>query len=106
MYKIIYVTTANEKEAEKIANILVEERLSACANIFPIRSIYRWKGQVEKDTEVAMFVKTKSELVDDVVKRIKESHSYDVPCIVSLSIEKGNKDFLNWIDESTKRRSI
>lgn len=104
MYKIVYVTTVDEKEAEEIANTLVEEKLSACANILPpINSIYRWKGKIERDNEVAIFLKTKAELVEDVIKRVKELHSYDVPCIISLPIEKGYTEYLKWIDESTRR---
>lgn len=102
MYKLVYVTTTNEKEAGKIAEILVEEKLGACANIFPIRSIYRWNGKVQRDEEVGMFIKTKAELVEKIIKRVKELHSYEVPCIISLPIEKGYINFLKWIDKSTK----
>jgi len=102
MQRLVYVVTANEKEAEKIAKTLVEEKLAACVNMFPIRSIYRWNDKVQKDEEVAMLIKTKSELVDKIIERVKELHSYEVPCIVSLSIEKGYIEFLRWIDESTK----
>ena len=101
MPRLVYVVTADEKEAERIGLRLVEEKLAACANIFPIRSIYRWNGKVQKDKEVAMLIKTKSQLVDTIIARVKELHSYEVPCIVSLSIEKGCTEYLRWIDEST-----
>lgn len=102
MHRLIYVVTADEKEAEKIAKTLVEEKLAACANIFPVRSIYKWAGSVRKEDEVAMFIKTRAELVDKIVNKVKELHSYEVPCIVSLPIEKGYIEFLKWIDNSTK----
>ncbi len=102
MHRLVYVTTASKKEAENISRTLVEEKLIACANIFPIRSIYLWKEKVQKEEEVAMFIKTKAKLVDEVIKRVKELHSYEVPCIVSLTVEKGYIEFLKWIDESTK----
>jgi periplasmic divalent cation tolerance protein len=98
MYKLVYVITGDEKEAETIGNILIEEKLAAGVNLFPVRSIYRWKGKIQKDEEIAMILKTKTELVDTIINRVKELHSYEVPCIVSLPIEKGYAQFLNWID--------
>ena len=102
MFKSVYITAKDEREAEKIAITLVKERLAACVNIFPIKSIYRWKGEIQREKEVAMLVKTKDKLINKIIKRVKELHSYKVPCIVSLPIEKGYTEFLKWIDESTK----
>ena len=102
-YCSIYITTGNEDEARRIGRTLIEERLAACVNILPIRSIYRWEENIEEEGEVAMFVKTRVEFADQVIKRVKELHSYEVPCIVTLPIAKGNPDYLKWIEESTKR---
>ena len=102
MCKIVYVTTTNEKEAKKIAKALVEEKLAACINWFPIKSIYKWKGKIQEEKEVAMVIKTQAKLVDKIIKRVKELHSSSIPCIISLSIEKGYKKFLEWIKEETK----
>ena len=82
-------------------NTLVEEKLAACVNIHPIQSIYRWHGKIEEEGEMAVWVKTRAELADRVIERVKELHSYEVPCIVSLPIEKGYPDYLKWIEEST-----
>lgn len=101
-YRLIYITTRDEEEAKKIGRALVEEKLAACVNIHPIKSIYRWEGEIVEESEMAMFVKTKAELVNEVIKRVKELHSYGVPCIVSLPIEKGYPDYLKWIKDSTK----
>jgi len=101
-YHSIYITTQDEKEARQIGKTLVEEKLAACVNIHPIKSIYRWEGQIQEDDEMALFVKTKAELADEVIQRVKELHSYEVPCIVSLLIENGYPAFLKWIEESTK----
>lgn len=102
-YRFIYITASDEDEARKIGKTLVAERLAACVNIHPIQSIYRWEGEVEEAGEAAMLVKTRAALVDKVIKRVKELHSYEVPCIVSLSIDKGYPDYLKWIEESTER---
>lgn len=101
MYCLIYIIAPNKKETKRIAGILVKEKLAACVNIFPIESVYRWRGKIEKEKEVGMFVKTKKKLVEKVIKRVKELHSYETPCIISLPIEKGEQKFLKWIDEST-----
>jgi periplasmic divalent cation tolerance protein len=101
-YYSIYITTKDEEEARKIGRKLVEEKLAACVNIHPMKSIYRWGGGIEEEEETALLVKTKAELADEVIERVKELHSYEVPCIVSLPIEKGNPAYLEWIKESTK----
>ena len=98
----IYITAKDKAEADKISITLVEEKLAACVNMHPVKSIYRWQGQIEEDNEVALLVKTKAALADEVIRRVKELHSYDVPCIVCYRIEKGDSDYLNWIEESTK----
>ena len=102
IYRIVCTTTKDEKKAEEIAKALVEEKLVACTNIFPVRSIYRWEGKICEETEAAIFIKTKKRLVDEVIKTIKELHSYKVPDIISIPIEKGYANFLRWIGESIK----
>ncbi len=101
-YCSIYITTGDEDEARRIGRTLVAEKLAACVNIHPIKSIYRWQENIQEEDEVAMLVKTKAGLADEVIQRVKELHSYEVPCIVSLPIEKGYPDYLKWINESTK----
>jgi len=101
-YCFIYATAGSSKEAKRIGRCLVEERLAACVNIFPIQSIYRWGGKVERAREVVLIAKTNKKLVEKITRRIRELHSYEVPCIVSFNIERGFKKFLRWIDESAK----
>jgi periplasmic divalent cation tolerance protein len=101
-FNFVYITAPTKKEAKRIADVLVFERLAACCNIFKIDSVYWWKGKIEKTGEYGIFAKTKKNLIEKIIKRVKEIHSYSVPCIISFDIEKGNKDFLNWIEKSTK----
>ena len=101
-YRSIYITAKDETEAKNIGRILVREKLAACINYFPVKSIYRWKGGVEESGEIAIIAKTRAELVDRIIERVKQLHSYEVPCVVSWVIEKGNPDFLEWIKESTE----
>ena len=99
---LIYVTAGSRDEALAIGRALVEARLAACANVHgPITSAYWWQGAVHEDDEVALIVKTRHDLVDAVVAKVKEIHSYDCPCVVSLPIAGGNPDFLDWIMKET-----
>ena len=99
----IYVTASAPEEAARIGRALVESRLAACANVFPaMTSIYRWQGEVQEDSEVALVLKTRHGLVDEVVAKVNELHGYDCPCVVALPITSGNPDFLEWIVAETK----
>lgn len=98
----IYVTAKDEAEAGKISRALVEEKLAACVNMHPVKSVYRWQGQVEQENEVALYIKTRGALADEIIRRVKELHSYDVPCIICYRIEKGDSDYLKWVEDSTK----
>ena len=96
------VTAASEEQAASIAQALVGERLAACANIVgPIRSIYRWQGEVQNDSEHLMLIKTRASLMSKIVRRVRELHSYEVPEVIALSIGDGSKPYLEWLLDST-----
>ena len=98
----VYITVPSRDMAERIARHLVEEKLAACVNIISgARSIYRWKGRVETANEVIMIAKTRVDLFGQLEKRIKELHSYEVPCIVAWPIEAGHQPYLDWIEKET-----
>lgn len=98
-----YITVKNKKEAEKISQTLVEEKLAACVNtISPINSIYRWKGKIEKAREALLVIKTKKSLAQKIIKKVKSIHSYECPEIIFTEIEKGNKEYLGWIKKNIK----
>jgi len=98
----IYITCANKDEATKIAHSLVEQRLVACANIMAgHEAVYQWQGKVETGQEVAVVMKTRSDLFEKVKNAILKLHSYETPCIVALPIETGHAPFLQWIQDET-----
>ena len=100
---LVYMTAGSEEEARLIGDALVSERLAACVNLIDgMTSIYRWEGNVQSDTETVLIAKTSQRLMPALIDRVKTMHSYDCPCVVSLPIENGNTDFLNWISEQTK----
>ncbi len=99
---VVFVTAGSEEQAESIARALVGERLAACANIVsPIKSIYRWKDEVETDIEHLLIIKTRAKLVAKVAARVKELHSYEVPEIIAVPIIVGAKSYLDWVIGST-----
>lgn len=102
MFTIVYTTTSSKKEAEKIAKALVEGRLAACVNYFPIKSMYVWKGKISYDDEYVLLCKTVKSNFSKVKKKIKQLHSYELPCVFSIKIENGDAKYLRWIREAVK----
>jgi periplasmic divalent cation tolerance protein len=101
MYVMVYTTCESKSEAEKIAKVLVKERLTACVNYFPVRSIYSWKGVVEKAGEYVLLCKTQKKNIQRMERRIKELHSYECPAFIAYPMSYGSKDYLRWIKENT-----
>jgi periplasmic divalent cation tolerance protein len=102
-YVIAYVTTKTPEQAKKIGEAVVRERLAACANIISsIQSIYWWKGKMERGKESVLLLKTRKPLAARLVKRVKELHSYEVPCVDIIPVTDGNKDYFRWIEEVTR----
>ncbi|OGS35425.1 MAG: hypothetical protein A2474_06670 [Elusimicrobia bacterium RIFOXYC2_FULL_34_12] len=100
-YTIVFVTVPNKKEAKKIADIILKEKLVACVNIInKLESIYWWQGKIEKSNELLLIMKTKTSLSKELIKKIKSIHTYEVPEIIFLPITAGNPDYLKWIDDS------
>jgi len=100
---LVMVTCASGPEAEQIANQLLEERLVACVNIAGrIRSLFHWQGAVARESESLLLMKTTRERFDELSRRIKELHSYEVPEIIAMPVIVGNPDYLDWIEESTE----
>ena len=101
MITMIYVTTRSETEASQISEHLVTNHLVACANYFPIKSLYYWEGTLEKSDEYGLVLKTQASKVDEVITEITNLHSYEVPCIVTYKIDKGHQEFLDWVVAET-----
>ena len=101
-YGVLLTTTPTREEAAKIANLLIDEKLGACVQLIPIESFYFWQGKTQNEAEVLLLVKTRTNLFDRAIERIKEVHSYTVPEIVALPFSAGFAGYLNWIEEVTK----
>ena len=102
-YAVCYITASDQKEAEKIADMLLEKQLIACANMFPIESKYWWKGKIVKSKEFLLVCKTKLNKSKEIIEEVRNIHSYDVPCVNFLPIEKGNPEFLKWVEKEIEK---
>jgi periplasmic divalent cation tolerance protein len=100
---VVLCTCPDEAVADRIAGSLVEERLAACVNRIPgIVSTYRWKGEIHRDCECLLLIKTTMERFNAMRERIVALHPYDVPEIVALAIEAGSAAYLDWIESSVR----
>lgn len=101
--KIIQIKTSvsSIEEAESIAQKLVENKLAACVQFFPIKSIYRWKGKIEKSEEYVLIIKTSSSRRDLIVKTLQRLHSYELPEIVVLEKDFVTEEYSFWVEFET-----
>jgi len=106
-YGFVYTVLGSLLEAQKIAQICLEQKLVACANIFPpILSMYEWNAQYQKEEEIVLLLKTRKDLFKELCKTIKDHHSYTCPCIVFLPITDAYSPFLSWMDSKVRLPSI
>ncbi|MBI2659406.1 divalent-cation tolerance protein CutA [Candidatus Woesearchaeota archaeon] len=92
---LVYITCKDEKEAEKISMHLLKKRLIACANIFPIKSMYWWSSKIAKHSESVIIAKTSNRNFKKVENEVKKMHSYEIPCILKLNAA-ANSDYEAW----------
>lgn len=93
---LIYITFSNKKECEKMALLLINRKLIACANFFPINSMYMWNNELKKENEFVLIGKTADKKYKDIVKLIEMNHSYETPCVIKIKA-KANKKFEKWV---------
>mgnify|MGYP001950430392 CR=1 FL=1 len=99
--RVVLTTAPSVEVAEALVRTLVEERLAACGNIVPgLTSIYRWRGEVEREEEVLVILKTEASAVARLVARVAELHPYEVPEALVLPVEAGHGPYLAWVREN------
>lgn len=102
--RIVLTTVGLMEKAEQIADALVERRLAACVNIVgPIRSIYRWKGAIEREQEYLLLIKTTTERAAELAAAFAEFHAYELPERVELAIDGGSVAYLEWLGAQVAR---
>jgi len=97
---LVLTTTSSREEADRLAKLIVEQKLAGCIQISgPVSSLYLWKGEVQSDQEMLLSIKTVSKAYTRLEKLIRENHSYEVPEIIALPIETGSGDYLAWLQD-------
>jgi periplasmic divalent cation tolerance protein len=100
-YGVLLTTTSSREEAQKIARLLIDEKLAACVQLLPIESFYFWEGKTRNEAEMLLLVKTRTALFEKTIARIKAVHSYSVPEIVATAFTTGFAGYFDWIDNVT-----
>jgi periplasmic divalent cation tolerance protein len=103
MYITIKTTIHTKKEAKRIANILLEQKLAACIQIKKVESLYRWQGKTHNEKEYELSIKTKKDLYSKIEEIIIKNHSYQVPQIIAFDIIEGYDKYLNWIYQEVEK---
>lgn len=98
---LVYITFGSGEDAQRISKQLVEEHLAACANIFPIKSIYEWNAVMQNDEEWVAILKTTYKRWPALRSRVEEIHPYELPCIMKIDVEASSK-YEAWIHAQTK----
>lgn len=97
---LAYITCKDRKEAEKISMHLLRKRIIACANIFPIKSMFWWKGKIADGNESVIIAKTSNKNFRNLEKEVKKIHSYKIPCILRINAT-ANKEYDKWLKKET-----
>ena len=102
-YAVVLTTAGSEEQSKTLAEALVERRLAACVSVVPrVLSVYRWKGEISRDEECLLVIKTSERLFPTVREAIRELHSYELPEILMLPITNADPGILAWLRESLK----
>ena len=97
------MTAPNREEAERIAELLVAERLAACVQILPeMESVYRWQGAVQRDREILMLAKTTQDRFTVLEEQVRAIHSYDTPEIIAVPVTDASQPYLQWLVDSER----
>ncbi|AFL73126.1 divalent-cation tolerance protein CutA [Thiocystis violascens] len=97
-HRLLFCACPDRETALALAERLVEERLAACVNLLPgVTSVYRWEGELQRESEVLLLIKTVRERVDPVIARLRQLHPYEVPEMIAVPITEGLDDYLSWV---------
>jgi periplasmic divalent cation tolerance protein len=98
VFRIVLTTVDSDEAGERLARTLVERRLAACVNVVgPLRSYYRWRGEVVAEHERLVVIKTTAERFPALRDAVQALHDYDVPEVVALDVADGSAPYLEWL---------
>jgi periplasmic divalent cation tolerance protein len=100
---LVFTTLPSAEAAADLAKAVVGEKLAACANLLPaVRSIYRWQGRVQDESEVLVLFKTRQEHFERLKARLLELHPYEIPEVLAVPVEQGYQAYLDWLGQETR----
>src|ERR1700722_14289144 len=100
---VVLSTCASEEEADRLARMLVERRLAGCVNVLPnMRSVYRWKGEIESASECLLIIKSSRAQFDPLRAALEGAHSYELPEALALQVVDGSPAYLEWLESSMR----
>jgi periplasmic divalent cation tolerance protein len=97
---IVYTTVGNNKEAEKLAKLIIDNNLGACVQLDEVKSYYKWKGKIENSREIKLSIKTCSRKYKGIQNLIINNSKYEIPEIIVVKINKGYDKYLNWMNKN------
>ena len=101
---VVFSTFSTPDKAAEVARTLVTEQLAACVNLVgPVRSIYRWKGEISDDSETLAVIKTTRDRFEAMRARLVELHPYEVAEVIALPVEAGHAPYLAWVESETSK---
>lgn len=101
-FQIVLCTCPDEASADAIATALLERRLAACVNLVPgITSLYRWRGELQRDAELLLLIKTRSTHFAAIRDTVRSMHGYELPELLAVPIQQGDDEYLQWLNDET-----
>ena len=101
-FGIVLTTVATPDDARRLANGLLDQHLAACVQTLAIQSAYRWKGEIQREPEQLLLIKTRAALYPAVETYLRAHHPYELPEIVHVPIVAGSSDYLRWLAAETE----
>ena len=96
---VVFNTCGSGEEAERLSRRLVDEHLAACVTVIsPVRSFYRWQGEIADSAEWLLIIKTARHLFEPLRSVLESAHSYELPEVIALPVIDGSPNYLTWID--------
>jgi periplasmic divalent cation tolerance protein len=100
---LVLTNLPDRASAERLATLLVEQRLAACVNVLaPCDSVYRWQGETQRDEEHPLLIKTAQDCYAELEAAIRANHPYELPEIIAVPIVRGLPAYLSWVESETR----
>lgn len=93
----IYTTCATLDEAKRLGKLMIESKHAACVDIWPIQSMYNWKGKLEDISQAMLMITTLEKKIQEVDDLISHNHSYAMPLIAGVDVRRMNHEYKEWM---------